>query len=245
MTPRVGLISYDGLPISGGGGHGMGRLDTEKAWLATTDFLRTCTTTVIPRTVTLALNSTEGSDPGLIDRLRESAVVALGLHPSPHDRRDYGGVQGTSLMWHVPPEDAAVAVAWRQSQGRLPDNWLGGSALLSLDFKCRLRCPDNDEELPFQDASSYLGLQYDGHGTSLGESRCRLTLSSRNTLSLVLFLPFESPHEELWHYVAFLQARLPFSFSSKHWKHWRLTKAGTSYVGRKIVPVFPSPGSAG
>lgn len=54
-------------------------------------------------------------------------------------------------------------------------------------------------------------------------------------------MPFEEPGAALWEYVAYLQSHLPFRFSQKHWKHWRLTKKGTSYVARKIKdPVLPS-----
>jgi hypothetical protein len=141
-------------------------------------------------------------------------------------------------------ETLPAAVAWRESLGALPSNWLGGPAVLRIDFACRLREQASGEALPFQEASSYLGQAYDGYGAMLGESGCRLTVSSKSTLALLLFLPFESPNEAAWDYVSFLQESLPFRFSTKHWKHWRLSKSRTSYVGRKIAPRGIS-GSAG
>lgn len=232
MATRSGLISYEGLPIASGGAHGLVRLKARDAWSATLQFLNECTTTVAPRRVTLALNGVEDTPPPLLERLRESAVAELGLYPSPHDRREYGS-RGSTLTWHVSTDRAPQAVAWRDSVGPLPSNWLGGPALLSIDFQFRFKSPDG-LELPHQNSESYLRQAFDGYGALLGESGCRLTLSSRNTLSVLLFLPFEEPGPDLWRYAAFLQSRLPFRFSLRHWKHWRLTKKGTSYVGRTV-----------
>ena len=243
MSTRKGLISYDGLPIASGGGHRLGRLKTKDAWAATLQFLNECTTTVGPSRVTLAINGVEDTDPQLLEQLRESAVAGLGLYPSPHDRQDYGG-RGSTLTWHVSPEKAPKAVAWRDAIGPLPSNWLGGPALLSMDFQFRLKASTGNLELPYQDSGSYLHQAYDGYGALLGESGCRLTLSSRSTLSVLLFLPFEEPGPDLWQYVSFLQSRLPFRFSPRHWKHWRLTKKGTSYVGKKIKEPVLAPGEA-
>ena len=244
MATRTGLIAYDGLPVASGGGHGLGRLDTQQAWVATLGFLRVCTTAVGPRHLTLSLNSVEDTEPTLIHRLTESAVAALGLYPSPHSRREYGS-GGASLIWNLSLEDASAAVAWRQSLGPLEANWLGGPVLLVIDFAFRFRAGADGPELPYQGGACYLGQAYDGYGALLGESVCRLSLSSRNTLSVLFFLPFEAPGPELWQYVAFLQSRLPFRFSAKHWKHWQLTKKGTAYVGRRIKsPVLGAGGAA-
>ena len=133
---REGLISYDGLPISSGGGHGLGRLSPEKAWLATSTFLSVCTTGVQVRRATLAINSVEGSDPASTEQLCESAVAAIGIHPSPHERQNYGGVPGSSSTWRLSSETLPAAVAWRESLGALPSNWLGGPAVLRVDFAC-------------------------------------------------------------------------------------------------------------
>jgi hypothetical protein len=234
VTARAGLISYDGLPVGSGGGHGLGRLGPHEAWSATVDFMRACTTASPPRDVTLTINSVEDTEPGLPDRVRESAVAALGVYPAPNDRRSYGNTKGETLLWRLPPQQAAAAVAWRHSLGRLPSNWLGGPVVISMDWKLRFTAAADSRELPNQGATAYLAQPYDGYGTVLGESACRLTLSSQSKLSTVFFLPFEAPGPELWQYAAFLQSKLPFQFSPKHWKHWRLTKGGTSYVGHKI-----------
>jgi hypothetical protein len=138
------------------------------------------------------------------------------------------------MIWHLSTDQAAKAVEWRDSLGALKNNWLGGPALLSADFQFRFKALGEDRELPCQDSRWYLGQAYDGYGGVLGESCGKLSLSSRSTLSVVFFLPFEEPNPELWDYVAFLQRWLPFSFSAKHWKHWKLTKKGTAYVGTRI-----------
>jgi hypothetical protein len=153
-------------------------------------------------------------------------------------------VKGSSQTWHLSPEQASAAVAWRDSLGPLRLDWLGGPALISIDFAFRLRAFDGEAELPFQGAADYLGQAYDGYGVLLGESGCRLNLGSRNTLSVLLFLPFEEADADLWNYASFLQSRLPFRFSPKHWKHWRLTRKGTSYVARRIARPSLGPGTS-
>ncbi len=237
---RTGLISYDGLPVGSGGGHGLGRLAARDAWSATQAFLRACTTAGTPTQLTLTLNSVEDDAPAVVDRCRTSAVAALDLHPSPHESRDYGG-KGTGLIWKLAVDQADAAIAWREALGPLPSNWLGGPAVLAIDFQLRFRAATGEQELPYQEPACYLGQPYDGYGTRLGESRCRLTVSSRSSLSVIFFLPFEAPGPELWSYVAFLQSRLPFKFSSRHWRHWRLTKNAAAFVASNIKnPVLGS-----
>jgi hypothetical protein len=196
-------------------------------------FLTECTSATGPRRVTLAINSDEETEPALIEEIKESAVATLGLHSSPNDRREYG-VRGRSLMWTVAPEQAAALVVWRHALGPMKSNWLGGPALVSMEFKFRFTAAPGGDELPYQGSTFYGEQAYDGYGALLGESVCRLTLSARSSLSVLFFLPFETPTPELWQYVGFLQSRLPFELSEKHWKHWHPTKKGTSYVGSKI-----------
>lgn len=239
-TTREGVISYEGLPINSGGAHGLRGLKSLDAWRKTLHFTGTCTTTTTPRRVILSLNhDATPEQEALRSSLIESAVAQLGLHPSPHDRSEYPG-KGSSLSWRLDPQRVEDAVAWHGSLGALPTNWLGGPAQLGIDFRLRFKASPDGPELPYQDSSSYLGQAYDGYGAPIGESGCLLTLSSKCSLSVLFSLPFEEPGEELWQYAAFLQSHLPFRFSERHWRHWRLTKKKTSYVGRKIKePVLP------
>lgn len=175
----------------------------------------------------------------VVARIKESAISKLGIHPSPHDRREYP-TRGLNLIWNLDPLKAEDAVAWHDALGALPMNWLGGTALLSIDVRFRFTSPNDHGELPHQGSDSYLNQPYDGYGRLLGESVCRLTLSSKSALSVLFFLPFEDLGDPLWRYVAFLQAHAPFKFSERHWRQWHLNKKRTSYTAKKIkAPALP------
>ena len=68
---------------------------------------------------------------------------------------------------------------------------------------------------------------------SYSEARNSL-ISGRSTVSLFLNFPFEEQTDEFLDTAAHVQAGLSFPLSQKHWKQWRLTKKGTSYLGRRI-----------
>lgn len=234
MALRSGLISYDGLPISSGGAHGLGRLRPSMAWKAFQGFLSTCTTATEPKRVSITINETPDVDPESSQRLRDSAKKMLGVSGRPHRRQDFGD-KGRACSWNLSAALADTAVEWLSAAEPLSANWLGGPAKVALDYQFRLKSP-NGTELRFQRSDDYLGQIYNGYGILLGESGCRLTVAARCALSLVLFIPFEEPDDEFWEYVAFLQENLLMRFSSKHWKHWKLTKKGNVYTSRHIVP---------
>jgi hypothetical protein len=62
-------------------------------------------------------------------------------------------------------------------------------------------------------------------------------LSKRSTLSVFFSLPFLDTSADFFRYVEFLTDNAPFEFSEKHWKMWKLNKAGSRYVPRRIERV--------
>jgi hypothetical protein len=233
MPARKGLISYDGLPISSGGGHGLGRLHPAEAWDAVRRFLQTCTTAKVPERISIDIHDFHDEDAAQSARLLAAAVARFYLSSREHRRQDYSG-KGSTRSWDLPPTLGDQALEWLSAESLSP-GWLGGPAHVNLDFQFRLKSTAG-EELPFQASGDYLDYVYSGYGIVFGESVARLRFSARSTLSLVLFLPFEAPDEYLANYAAFLQANLPIKLSRHHWKHWTLTKKGNSYVGRRMPP---------
>jgi hypothetical protein len=239
MGARNGLISYDGLPISSGGAHSLGRLRPRAAWQAFQRFLSTCTTATKPQRVLITIRELSEADPAMAKRLRDSAKAMLGIPARPSQHQDLGE-KGASLTWQVAPALADAAVEWLAASGPLQDDWIGGPANVELDYQFRLKSAGG-KELPFQSSEDYLGQEYNGYGVLLGESGCRLTLAARPALSLVLFLPFEEPDANLWKYVSFLQKHMLMKFSKPHWKHWKLAKNGRVFVSRRIaLPIIPT-----
>jgi hypothetical protein len=228
------LISYDGLPISSGGAHSLGRLRVRPAWKAFQRFLSTCTTATEPSRVSITINETPDVDPDMIKKLRSSAIKMLEVPGRPQQRQDFGE-NGQALSWNLPAKLADTAIEWLSAAEPLAPTWLGGPAKVELDYQFRLKSA-RGAELPFQGSDDYLGQIYDGYGILLGESGCRLTVAARCALSLVLFLPFEEPDEALWKYASYLQENMLMKFSTKQWKHWKLTKKGDAYLSHRIAP---------
>jgi hypothetical protein len=87
--------------------------------------------------------------------------------------------------------------------------------------------------LPYQDKDDYLGYEA-GYKLYLGQSLVYARISETTTAHLFLSLPFENDTDDARRLAAEIESRFPCRLSSKHWKMWRLTKNGRSYVGRKI-----------
>ena len=240
MNQRAGLISYDGLPVSSGGGHGLGRLRPSPAWTAVQHFMTPCTAASTPSALTVAIHPAPSVDPAVVTHLKESArlMLAVGATPDRHvDSQEYG----SSLYWELPVSKVDDAILWLEAAGKQPPHWLGGPAEVSVDYDALRFCAvESHTELPYQGSSHYLEQAYDGYGTLLGESSCRLRLTTNKcSLSLILFLPFEQPDETLWAYVAHLQSHLPMPLSAKHWSNWKLTRKRNAYLKTRIKTVPP------
>jgi hypothetical protein len=161
MTMRTGIISYEGLPIGSGGAHGLGRLRSLEAWQTALNHDAT------PEEKTRA------------DELRRSAPSQLGLHASPHERRDYGRRRFTSRrgcdMASRPGKPAGeLARPARATLDSIP---------VSIHRSGRLRTPASAFSIVFGPAVRRL----------------------RRSLSVLFVLPFEEPEQAVWNYVAFLE----------------------------------------
>src|SRR5262249_55234294 len=156
-----------------------------------------------PERVSIAVHETPDVDAEIIKGLRDSAKKMLGVPGRPHQRQDFRE-KGQTFSWTLGAGQAEAAIEWLAAAAALPSNWLGGAGKVAIDYRFRLKSA-RGAELPFQRKEDYLGQIYNGYGILLGESGCRLTVSARCALSLVLFLPFEEPGAALWEYASFVQ----------------------------------------
>lgn len=232
MATRKGLVSYDGLPISSGGAHGLRNAGPLEAWNSLQSFLSDCTTASGPTQVSLHINDLPEVDRTTLARLNATLRAQLESYLE-FESRDELGDRGATDCWTVAPAGAEAAVRWLDAAGPLEDNWLAGPASLMICFEFRFK-GSTGVELPFQSNDYYLGQAYNGYGLMLGNSVCQLTLSASSKLSLVIFLPFEEPDIECMEFATFLRHHSPIEFSELHWKHWKLNKKGDRYVGRRI-----------
>jgi hypothetical protein len=215
MPTRRGLISYDGLPVSSGGGHGLGRLRVREAWNAAQRFFSACTTATEPHHVLIGINDLAEVDPVTTAQLRDAAIAKLGVSRRSDHQQDYGD-KGVTQLWELRPALVTSPVDWLSAAEPLAPTWLGGPATVQLDFQFRLRSADG-AEIPYQRSEDYFSQIYSGYGIVMGESVSRLRLSARSSISIVMFIPFEEPNDEFQEYARFLQGYFPVRFSKHHW----------------------------
>jgi hypothetical protein len=213
-------VAYDGLPISGGGAHALGRISARDAYAAWYRFLETCTEPSpieswfdFPQTPELTV------EPDVVRRVEQ----AFPRHPRFARRHA------------VPPDRFGDALALFESFEPLPTNQWGMAPVwlwFTADF--RLRSPRSAELWPGQDPALFGHFQTPG-GVLLGASSTRLILQAKRSLGLSLSIP-QATDADLGEILPWLQAALPMRISSKHWTRWTLTKNQRSYRGNKIAP---------
>ena len=212
-------VVYDGLPVSSGGVHGLGRITAPHAFDRWRAFLDECTEPApvkcwfdFPRTPGLTV------DPDVLQLVERE-------FPREGDRHVVPGVR------------AAEALALFQSLEPLPTNSWGMAPVwlwFTTDFRWRSQAGGI---WPAQDPKLF-GAFVTPTGITLGRSQTRLALQAKKGMGLALSLPLASD-EDLAREVPWLQASLPFKLSAKQWTRWSLTKDGRSYRGRKLTVTGP------
>lgn len=221
------MITYDGLPVSRGGGHVLRARGLVAAWARIEDFLRRCSDFEQPSGLVIELIEAEAASSAFAASLKRRLSSA---HPRLRSRRI----------------GAAVGHRWSVESRGLPDllhdleglDPLSAASIvqptLHVVARFRLVDPRTGARLPFQDPSYYL-MRAAGDQRLLGTSCAFARLSARSTMSLFLSLPFTEPDAECRAYVNFLMSTAPVRLSSHHWKRWLLNRRGTRYVGRRVV----------
>jgi hypothetical protein len=210
-------VAYDGLPISSGGAHALGRISARVAFDAWRRFLDTCTE-ASPISCWFDFPATPG--------------LTLDSEIQRHIQRVFPGRPGRRL---VPSDQAENALHLFESLQPLPVNQWGMAPVwlwFTADFKLRrLKSP---ELWPGQDPERFGHFSTPG-GVLLGASSTRLILQAKRSIGLSLSIP-EASDADLAVVVPWLQAALPMRLSPKHWTRWTLTRSGRSYRGRKVTP---------
>jgi hypothetical protein len=94
--------------------------------------------------------------------------------------------------------------------------------------------PSTGRPLPGQDPVRFHGVEYDWN-VPLGTSSLHLSLHNHATLGIELCIT-DADEEVLQGVVPWLQGYLPFRFSSKQWRAWTTTKAGSFKVRKMSAP---------
>ena len=223
---RRSVITYDGLPVSSGGAHKLKMRGPRAAWSATETFLKNCTDYNSPSSLFVELLEEKKISDSFSKSFKRRFSKQFG---TPRTRK-LG--HATGLQWDVSKEMLTNLVDLLETSQPFPEYPLCPLTInLSADF--RLVNPKTRSVLAHQDRAEYLNFEA-GYHLFLGLSTLYAILSSKSTVSVFFSLPYEDVTKELRGFVQFLQEHLPFRFSAKHWKIWKVNQAGTGYVGRKI-----------
>jgi hypothetical protein len=212
-------VTYDGLPISSGGAHSLGRMGLRTAYTRTAAFVDACTVVVAPRRQSFQFQQ----------------VPELRRYPElkEHFRRRFGG--GADHAVRIDDDQVDDALAFLEEVSPQPQNQWGMAPLwFTTRWDVQILDPDTREPLPGQDPSRYGGAEH-AWTVPLGESTVTLMLSNTASLGVQLCLP-DLDDERLRTVAQALQASAPFRFSPKQWRRWTRTASGT-FRPRKITPL--------
>ena len=216
MLQCESAVVYDGMPISSGGAHGLGRIEARDAHAGWLGFLAACTRPAnvhcyfdLPQTPELTV------EPSVRARIAEVFPADRRRYPVPDDRVN----EALDLLTSFEPQPTNP---W----GMAPV-WLRFSA----DF--RLMRPGAAELWPEQEPERF-GYFETPTGVRLGASRTNLSLQARRSMGMLLSIP-NATDADLAVLVPWLQDHLPFRLSAKHWSRWTLAKNGRTYRGRKLT----------
>lgn len=223
------VITYDGLPISSGGAHTLRTRSPRLALAQVQAFIASCSDVDEPQEGFVEV-LTGGNVPNdfsapLIRKFSDELGVSR--------RRARGGAD-TAHVWPVAPQKLEIYAPFIEQLQPLPAHpFKLQPVAVTATYKFKLTDVQSGIVLPNQGSASYHNVPA-GHGRLLGESTLYARFSERSTVSLFLSFPFEEVSESFLRSVAFVQEHLPFRLSAGHWKQWRVTKNGASYVGRKL-----------
>ena len=228
MTLDREVVTYDGLPVSAGGAHGLRSQSPRKAYEQVHSFVAAA---ALPQTdPTLTFQLWAGGAAGASERLASFAAEQLG---GPQRR------QRTHTQWRV-RADTVDAVLDELNAAGADAVTEHGHPLASLAWSAPVALLDPATGAPYAgiDADTFNAFEVDGYGRVLGASGIRATFgTTRSSLSLWLNFPGDDGlHAAARH----VQAQLPIRLSAQHWRRWRPTRDGSSYRSTKI----PSPAGA-
>ncbi len=168
-----------------------------------------------------------GGPPALTEQLVAVATETFG--GASHRAR-------THSQWNVSTEFVNAALDALDAAG--PDAVTAyGRSLAALTHSASVRLVDPVDGAAYPDLTpdAFGRFAVDGYGRLLGGSGIRASIgNAASSLSLWLNLPAD---ERLSPGARHLQDHLPFRLSAKHWRLWRPTRSGDSYLGTRI----PSP----
>ena len=226
-VPRLAAITYEGLPLASGGAHKLRTRGFIAAFNALQSFVSAVSLDATPKELLVEVVTGDGVPKEFTDSLSSEFDANFMRRPS----RAIGAYTGH--QWEINATCLNRIVDQFERLRPIPQaGYAGPAALVHATWNLVL-ADKVRKRLPYQDKDDYL--QYEvGSGVYLGQSLVYARISETTTAHLFLSLPFEDVTDDARRLAVEIESRFPCRLSSKHWKIWRLSKNGRSYVGRKI-----------
>jgi hypothetical protein len=226
------VVTYDGLPVGSGGAHHFRTRDPRVALAQVESFLDKCTAE--PSELRFTVNLLSSEEEGIPKEWTQFLLRQFSNTYGEAKEKTLG--RTLEYSWPIPESDVESQVDLIGSLGSLPAHQYGMQSLCVTAHRViKLTDGEGGTPWPHQDPSSYSHFQVSGYGEALGRSVVYTRISERSSINLFLNFPFEPEDPDLQRAVRGIQDNLPFSLSKSHWKHWKLTKAGDKYLGRKMM----------
>lgn len=228
-------ITYDGLPISRGGAHRLRTRGVRAGLSAVRRFAQAVSLQPEPSDLRIEVLAGGGVPPAFSDPL----IAEFDARFATARVRRIGAFTGR--QWTIGPSDLDPLAARLDAAAPPAAGPAGSSVVIHATWRLVLFDPSTRRPLPGQDRDSYLGLDA-APGCPLGRSFVYASLAGASTARLFLSLPFDDAAPEARRLAAAVRAAFPVPLSPQHWKLWRLSRAGDSYVGRRIAAPFAPSG---
>jgi hypothetical protein len=227
---RSSIITYDGLPVSKGGAHRLRTPNPKLALQQAREFLTACTDNSIPKVAFVEVIRGHSFDDELSLPLIKQLKKKLG-----RSSQRQAGTRNIAHRWNLNADQIDEYVDMMNEAVPLPVDPFGLQPFV-VAAQINFRILDRQTGAVLSGQESELYGNYSAYpGQVLGTSQLYARISGRSSFSLFLNFPFEQQTAAFLSTAAHVQNHLPFPLSQKHWKQWRLTKNGTSYVGRRVI----------
>lgn len=212
------FISYEGLPISAGGAHGLGKMLPDEAFHKTYSFIKSFAFNNPAPKIHLELYQSERKNYS-VWKLLPGLIRKLGI-PSFHSD---GYLSHWS--WSISQNKLELGLEALTLNKELPKN-PQGPLTLSLLWHFHFQDPITKQIIPHQKDLPEID-------SRLHNSRAYLRLSNKSTLAVWFAFPFEKMDDFALKYIESVKTHLPFKTSDKQWRIWTKSDKG-SWIPRKF-----------
>ncbi len=215
------FVSYEGLPVNSGGGHGLGKKTVTESYLDALEFLKTYSDTFFPHEIELSLYKDKSFN---YRQLKWKLMRQFGLFPKSNSW-DMGDYNQKFWTWKLKSSEIADGLGILMNNSDLPEHRFG-PLTMSILWHFKFVDPLTKQRIPNQESIPTLDFR-------IHNSRALLTLKKKSTLSVWFAFPYDNEEEEFKTYIKELVKHLPFKPSDKQWRLWTKSAKG-NWTPKKV-----------